>query len=535
MEKICITCSNLFHVTDGDKEFYAKIDVPEPTHCPDCRFQNRIAFRNEQRFYSRVCDMCKNPTISIYSKDKNCAVYCSKCWWSDAYDPLAYGRDFDFSRPFFEQYNELSLAVPKPAIMNMKSENCEYTNYSHENRNCYLLVGSAFSEDCYYSYRIFTCKNVVDCYDLQKSELCYECTQSRNLYNCTYCDSCENSSNMTFCKDCIGCSDCFGCLNLRNKKFHIYNRPYSEEEYHVHIENLKDNFEDEKGKAEAFWLTLPHRADHIINCENCTGDQLSKCKKCFDCFGLHNSEECSHIIQGDRNKFCSDVNFTDMSELTYNTTNCHQSYNVKFGNLVWFSSDVMYGTNCFSSNHLFGCVGMKRASYCILNKQYTKLEYEELVSRIIEHMKRPLQTQPRQGGVEFGEYYPMELSPFAYNETVANEYFPLTKEEAFAKGLKWKDDIYESVSTTSSDAIVCEATGRPFKLILKEVEFYGKMGLPTPKVHPFERHQRRMKSMLKFRLYNRNCAKCDAHIQTTYAPERPEIVYCEKCYLEAVG
>ena len=35
-------------------------------------------------------------------------------------------------------------------------------------------------------------------------------------------------------------------------------------------------------------------------------------------------------------------------------------------------------------------------------------------------------------------------------------------------------------------------------------------------------------------LYDRNCAKCNIKIKTPYAPERPEIVYCVKCYQQEV-
>ena len=40
---------------------------------------------------------------------------------------------------------------------------------------------------------------------------------------------------------------------------------------------------------------------------------------------------------------------------------------------------------------------------------------------------------------EWGQYFPASLSPFAYNETVANDYFPLTKDEAHDHGFAWYD------------------------------------------------------------------------------------------------
>jgi len=73
---------------------------------------------------------------------------------------------------------------------------------------------------------------------------------------------------------------------------------------------------------------------------------------------------------------------------------------------------------------MFGCASIRDKQYCILNKQYTREEYEKLVPQIIEKM---------QADGERGEFLPERISPFGYNETVANEYFPLSKEEAIQK------------------------------------------------------------------------------------------------------
>ena len=62
--------------------------------------------------------------------------------------------------------------------------------------------------------------------------------------------------------------------------------------------------------------------------------------------------------------------------------------------------------------------------YCILNKQYTKLDYETTVAKLIQHM---IDTG------EWGSFQPASMSLYGYNETVANEYFPLEKEEAIKR------------------------------------------------------------------------------------------------------
>ena len=90
-----------------------------------------MAWRNDFHFYSRTCDLCKKSIVSLYAPDEPAIVYCGKCWWSDAWDPTAYNQEFDFSRPFFEQFVELQKKVPVLALINddgIGSVNCAYTN-----------------------------------------------------------------------------------------------------------------------------------------------------------------------------------------------------------------------------------------------------------------------------------------------------------------------------------------------------------------------------------------------------------------------
>ncbi len=167
------------------------------------------------------------------------------------------------------------------------------------------------------------------------------------------------------------------------------------------------------------------------------------------------------------------------------------------------SQDSYYCDSCYSGNsHLFGCVGLRGKSYCILNKQYSKGEYEALVPQIIEHM---------QADGEWGEFFAAKTSPFGYNETIAQEYFPLTRDEALARGFNWSDyraplpvvtktipadklptDITKIPDDILNWAIICEVTDRPFKIIPQELEFYRKFGLSVPRRHPDQRHVDRL-------------------------------------------
>jgi hypothetical protein len=135
----CRHCSAEFPITDQDLEFYEKVSpvfagvkysIPAPTLCPDCRQQRRLSFRNERKLYKRKCDATGRDIISIYSPEKPFKVYHQDEWWSDKWDPLSYGTDFDFGRPFFEQFGELMREVPVMSVIVMNNSNADYGNYA---------------------------------------------------------------------------------------------------------------------------------------------------------------------------------------------------------------------------------------------------------------------------------------------------------------------------------------------------------------------------------------------------------------------
>ncbi|MBI4652913.1 hypothetical protein HY750_01535, partial [Candidatus Kuenenbacteria bacterium] len=116
--KKCQNCSREFQIESEDFEFYEKIKVPAPTFCPECRMQRRMIWRNERSLYKRKCDATGKDIISMFSSDKPMRVYERNYWWSDNWDPIEYGRDYDFSKLFFEQFKKLLEKVPILNLVN---------------------------------------------------------------------------------------------------------------------------------------------------------------------------------------------------------------------------------------------------------------------------------------------------------------------------------------------------------------------------------------------------------------------------------
>ena len=560
MQKACTNCSIPFGVTEADLTFYEKISprfggksfpLPPPTLCPDCRNMRRLAFRNERCLYRRTCDLTGKPLLSIYNTDVSFPVYSYDAWWSDDWDALSYGREFDPARPFFEQFEKLFRCVPRLGIVTGHNENCDYCNYTNYSKSSYLCFGCHTVDHCFHNWRTHWCEHCVDCLQLNKCTLCYECIDCDECYNLRFSQDCSTCSDSAFLYDCRGCTHCVGCVGLRNREYSLFNEQLNEKTYAQKMKQLQlhtpDGIEKTQMKFKEFKQEKPHRNLFIFNSENANGDHIFDSHNLRECYHVKRAEDCSYLESCEDIRDSMDSSFSGWpAELVYETMSAGVTcYNFLFCTASWSCSNLIYCDNCHHSSNLFGCIGLrKKNQYCILNKQCTKEEYEELVPKVIAHM---------QSTREWGQFFPQYLSPHAYNETIAYGYYPLTETEVNSRGWGWReetdempkmekvipgDSLPETIDQTPEDvlnwAILCKISTRPFKIIKQELEFYRQMQLPLPRLHPDERYRRRMACRNPRKLWRRKCSKCGKEMETTYGPERPEIVYCEECYLAAV-
>ncbi len=555
MERVTKTCQHCHHdfvLEPDDFSFYEKIKVPPSTRCPDCRQQRRYAWRNERTLYRRDCDLCGKSTVTIYSPNKDLRVYCLKCWWGDGWDPATYGRDFDFSRPFFEQYHELQKEVPRIALLSKNSINSDYTNHSGDNKNVYLSYTCSWCEDVFYSTWMMKSRNCIDCsYIYDGGEKLYECIDSRKAYHCQNSFLIENCVDCFYCYDCNNCNNCFLSSNLRNKNYIFKNEQYSREEY---LEKIKEynlcSYEVRKKLNKEFLNLIRNNSKHrcIISERNvnCTGNMLFGSKNSKLCFDDDNLEDTKNIFSCLFIKLSMDLYHVGFgTELAYECHGCKGLYNSYFNHLCYDNQELQYCDTCHNSSNLFGCISIKKGEYMILNKKYRKVEFLELKEKIIKHMKKT---------GEYGEFFPPSISPVCYNETQGNYYMPLTKEEILARGWLWEDKVpgifgketieSENIRDSISDiddsilkeVLKCLECSKNYNIITDELTFYRREEIPIPRECPDCRYQRRFKLRLPRKLWHRTCMKegCTNEFETSYAPDRPEIVYCEMCYQNEV-
>ena len=567
--KTCRVSSQPFPIYQKDLDFYDKVSpsfagkkypIPTPTLCPEERQRRRLMFRNERKLYKRKCDFSGKPVVSMYAPDSPYTVYDQKIWRSDKWDPRDYGREFDFSKTFAEQFQELMLVVPRIAVMAWFNENSDYVNACGNSKNCYLIFDSDFCEDSMHSAIVKHSKNVVDGLHIYHCENIYNsinCTNSFNLINCYECD---NASYLRNCSKCTNCTHCYNCSNLVNSNYCIDNEQYSKEDYQKKVAEIGFSYH---------YPSSLDRNQYTIEDDGSVWNNLYKTKNCVFCHNIGSAEDLRYCDLVSNARDCADISsFGENIEQCYYTTSVGvNSSRVFFTSVaVGDISDVYYSDYLTSGcKHCFGCSHMHgNKQYCIFNKQYSKEEYEQLVPKIIEHM---------QTTGERGEFFPPSLSAFAYNESVAQEYFPLSKKVALEQWYKRQDKEYpinipdgtDTVNAADlnryeewlesspvrgdawnevegggvsdailSKAIICETSGRPFRIIKPELAFYRKHKLPLPRKHPDIRHQERIAQRPGRTLYLRQCDKCHEQILSVYPPDYNGKVYCEKDYQQEV-
>ena len=551
--KTCQNCKTDFTIEPDDFGFYEKMKVPPPNFCPECRFKMRALWRNERTLYKRICGLCGRSIITMFNPKSPYTVYCYECFNSDKWDPYEYGMDYNPSQSFFEQLKELIIKVPKQATYSSISDgpniNSEYTNFAGGNKDSYLIFNSGPDcENCGYSRGLIASRDVYDCYFGDELENIYEGINIHKSNGVAWGQNSNDCIDSSFILNCSGCQNCFGCVNLRHKSYHFFNEPLKREEWLKQVSEIAGSYqktEETKKKFSEFSLKFPRRSENNLKINNCTGDYIFESKNCKNSYEISFCEDVNHSFSVKYAKDCADVlGHCRFSELLYNGV----GVGANARNIIcsWWaesSQDIEYSFATRSSKNCFGADGIKNGNFVILNKKYSKEEYQKIRSQIVEELKNKN---------IYGDFFPTDLAFFAYNETIAQDNMPLTKKEALAQGFRWEDDIQKTegkgtlkpeeipdhirdVSDSILDEVLtCVDCGRNYKLIARELQFYRKMILPIPRKCFYCRHRDRIVRRGPYKFWQRTCDKCGKEITTNYSPDRPEIVYCVDCFQKEV-
>lgn len=524
------------------------MDVPVPEACPVCVVKELLTFWVFGRFRKTTSALSGKSIITVRPASMAPPLYAYDEWISDAWDPLSYARDYDPTRPFFEQFVDLQNKVPHPHLLGNKNVDCDWCDDVWTSKNCYLCRSLVDCENVSYGYRVIRCRDSFDItfsFDLQMS---YDCLYCYSLYRVRHAFDSRDSTDSIFLYDCRNVQNCFMCWNLRNKRYCILNEQYSKEEYqkklkefdiasYSGVEKLKKQFQ------ELISREAVHRENFNIKTVNSSGNYIDECKNCASCYFLQESENCRHIFRGYQDK----ETVLSVGALRQNlTAMCGQNTDLYDVVGALDSMNCRYSAylkSCEDCEYCFGCVGMRKKKYCILNKQYSKELFGELKTRIIEQMKKDK---------EWGKFFPLAVANCAYNDSLAQLFFPRTAQEVAAAGGRWDepediahegmsgDQVPELVSAVRDDfwkqAIICPATKRRFNVSPRELQFLRQFNIPLPRYHPDYRTVTRYTPLTAITSFSGTCYFCKNDITHYYPPEwKYAKIACTDCYQQQIS
>ncbi len=562
INKNCKSCKEDFEIEEKDLVYYQKIDVPLPNHCPKCRLMHRLMCCNAWSLFYRNCDKCGKRTLSMYKPEDKITVYCQPCWWSDKWDGTEFAMDYDPKRSFFEQLRELSEKTPYSCLETeyLTLKNCDFSNALAFSKNCILASWADYCENVCYSSLLNGVKDTADSLRIQDSELCYESIGINKSYRIFYSEECDSCTDVWFSRNCYSSLNCVGCVNQRGSSYKIFNVQYSKEDYFAKLKELKletrAGIEEMKVKSEAFFKQHPYRnySGNTFNV-NVTGEYVYQSKNSQNMYICNNAENCKdcQFITVAKASDCMDYSgWGNNAELIYNSISIGNNVsNVKFS--VYCFPDVLnteYSMWCIASKNNFGCVNLKRKSYCILNKQYSKEEFEILRKKIIEDMKINTYTDEKGRTFGYGDFFVTAFSKFEYNNSNVSKFFPKTKSEVEEMGFSWYEEppqkiestlkvIPESIAETpdsiTDEVLECKSCQKKYKIALLELSLLKKMNLPIPIECIKCRENKRFRKINMPIFYDRFCDKCGIPIKTSFNETSDKVIYCEKCYQNEVS
>lgn len=523
--------------------------IPPPKSCPRCRNRRRYAFRNDQNLQRCSCSLCGATIIGFFSPSDGVKALCEECFWSDNWDPYSYGREFDFTRPFFPQFLELKRATPRVGSFKTRCENSIYTVHSSGLNSCYLVSSGRECEEVLYSDFVFHSKRSLDLLGARHLELCCECLHCRDCYACTDLEWCFGLSDSTLCFDCRGGDNLFGCVGLRRGSNFLFNKPSSKEAVTAARRRFNSDREFRKHALTRFSeLCAAHRYPPFygINVEEADGNYLNYSRRVSASLNVNDSEDICYSYDITESKDLIDCCRAGSGEALYFCSATIDLRYSAFCNLCYQCHQMLYCDNCQAGSHdCFGSISLKRGEYTLLNVQYTQKQYNDLAKRLVRHM--------RDTG-EWGEFFPASHAPYPYNISKAQEWYPLTQIDAEALGYRWKDDNDQPESARETTAgeealpldiakvddsvlkrtFCCRATGKPYRIAQLELEIRRALGVPIPELAPQARHRARVARQMGEPPTDRSCADCGAQVRSSIKLPPGARAVCGACYETAL-
>ena len=411
--------------------------------------------------------------------------------------------DYDFSKDFFNNFFDLFKTIKLPNLLQYyENENSDYADIVASCKNCYL--STVIINDCenvFYSLIVRKlCRNVFySMFINNNSENIYLSRDVAESFNIFYSAYIRNSSNIWFSSNLIWCTNCIFCNNLENASYCINNKKYDKKDFLKEKENIlkrKDEFID-------FYKNIKEVGNNInsINVKGSSIEQSLDIENGYYVSNMKNARNVVFVWSAEWNENFYDIFNAwsmwgnDFYAIQWAWTGSSSLYcSVQ----IWFSTNIFYSYHLESCSYCIWCIWLRNKSYCILNKQYNKMDWEDLAEKIFSQMDKDW---------ILWDFFPWSLNPIYFEDSVAwmlwgfsyeeikNAWF-LSKQDDKSKN-KEKENYIESFLLNNyewydkswnwfikKDLIwknILDEKWNYYKLILDEYNFLIKYSLPLPR------------------------------------------------------
>ncbi|MFH1253502.1 MAG: hypothetical protein V1664_04205 [Candidatus Uhrbacteria bacterium] len=218
-----------YHVNDA-------FNVHRSQYASDLRALSNSAFA----FIASDCSDCFGVAIRKHKKNLFFNEQLTEAEYTKRRSAIDLGRRSVAEEWKKKFYDLLAKDIVWPQNMSDRVENCEgeYLVGGRDCRYCYACVVRPIR----LFYSAFTSGEVRDSafvVGANDSSECYQCAFAEWSSKCLFSYSIIRCQNLEYCFECVECENCFGCVGLQRKKFHVFNKPYTEEEYWRRVDELK--------------------------------------------------------------------------------------------------------------------------------------------------------------------------------------------------------------------------------------------------------------------------------------------------------
>jgi len=539
--------------------------LPLPSLSPKARQIHRMMFRNERKFYHTTCPITKKPIISTIAPER---------WIRSCESEVFHDLDHtQFARTYsgniWSDYEQLLYTTPLIARYTLNMENSPYCNQETDDKNCYYNMGWHYNEACLYNTYAISCETCIDNYRVFNSQHIYNSQTVYKSHHCFWSTYIDDSSFVYRSYDIAWSHHMLFCNARRNASYMYQNQQLTKQQREDTLQTYKRKIKTIQGKRsinqeyQTFLATVPQKQLNNIQTEKVIGNDLYRSKNLFLCSSGEDGQDVRHSNLFAWSEDCMDIESSGYGKKVYNSIAFMHAHNcVSTSFILETVKDCYYSSYLSGGTNLFACIGLKNKDYCLLNKSYTKQDREQHVSHIITSMQEQWTRW---------WFFPTHLSHYPYNDTTAQEYYPvkqvlypdgssklisplwlatvtlLEAEKFIAKAhinFGWTENIpitrrtqekevtvppdmktinacdlppLQNIQENITDlALICTQSKRPFRVVKPELAFYNLHGIQLPEFHPDIRHQQRVNQRPWRELYLRTCDKCGKEILSVY-------------------